>query len=155
MNILTIDTNWPEARGEFPVGWGRENISACQRADLIWLHNWSPDSQLQFDKPTLYSKYQPIGWTHKNKHYPLDHPIGMVTAICGIANPASFWTLLAQIPSLHVKKWIVYPNHSPIPSLPTQCVMTEKDAARFPRNAEIWVLRLKLCVSATPNFDEP
>ncbi|MEC7986880.1 MAG: tetraacyldisaccharide 4'-kinase, partial [Myxococcota bacterium] len=151
MNILTIDANWPRARGEFPVGWGRESMRAIDRADLIWIHNWTSDCRLSFPKPTLYSWYRPIGWLHRGKRYPLEHKRGEAVAICGISNPTSFWTMLAQIPEIHIKEWVTYPNHAPLPKPPSGCVVTEKDAARLSPDADVWALRIKLVVSATPS----
>ena len=47
---------------------------------------------------------------------------------------------------MDVQSWQIMADHGPITSYPAGAVMTEKDAARLPPQADIWALRMELVV---------
>jgi tetraacyldisaccharide 4'-kinase len=145
LNICCINVHWPRSRGQIPVGWARESWDAHERANILWLHNYDPDLPIPqlINRPKVRSRLVPGHWLHKGERYPVNHLSGKKTVAVGIAHPSGFITTLHQI-GIGISQYHVVPDHSPLPVLPPGCLVTEKDAARLPRNADVWTLCMRL-----------
>ena len=152
LNICSINMHWPTSRGQIPVGWAREDWSAHERAHILWLHQY--DSSLPCpplsNRPKVRSQLIPSHWWHRGQSYPLSHLQGAFAVAVGIAHPEAFLTALHQL-NIAIDHLFQFPDHHPLPELPTGCIVTEKDAARLPPDADVWALCMSLQVD-NPNF---
>ena len=146
--ICCIDVLSPSGRGAFPMGSSRHPWSYLEGVDTIWLHNHRasmPIPPLPPHIPVVRSTLEPVGWIHKGKDYPLNAVQGPVDAIIGIAKPERFLCALIQM-GLQVNSFRTVADHGDLGSVPPGTVMSEKDAARLPYDADVWVLKMKLRV---------
>ena len=152
LNICCIDMHWPTARGQIPVGWAREAWVAHERANILWLHNFHPELPCppMNNRPKIRSRLKPSHWLHQGQAYPLNHIQGPVAVAVGIAHPEAFLTTLHQL-KISMAQIIQVPDHHPLPKLPKGCVLTEKDAARLPPEADVWALCMRLEID-NPTF---
>ena len=98
----------------------------------------------------LRSQLIPSHWWHRGQSYPLSHLQGAFAVAVGIAHPEAFLTALHQL-NIVIDHLLQFPDHHPLPELPTGCIVTEKDAARLPPDADVWALCMSLQVD-NPNF---
>jgi len=86
---------------------------------------------------------RPLGWRIRGKPEPLSAVQGAVDVVVGIARPEGFLCTLLDL-GLELRSVRVLPDHGRIDSLLPGSVMTEKDAARLPADADICALRTEL-----------
>lgn len=162
LDVVCIDARWPEGRGLIPVGSRREPWSALERANFLWIsHASRPGAPPGADPlpealraavpalralPEVRARLTPVGWLHRGEKLPLSARRGTVDAIVGLARPEGFVCALLGL-GLSLRSLRVLPDHGPISSPAAGAVMTEKDAARLPPDADVWALRVELRVS--------
>jgi 3-deoxy-D-manno-octulosonic-acid transferase len=146
--ICCIDVLSPTGRGAFPMGASRHPWSYLDKVDTIWLHNHRagmPIPALPPNIPVVRSHVEPHGWLHQGDFHPLDAVQGCVDVVIGIAKPERFVCALIRL-GLQVGSVRIVSDHGDLSELPPGTVITEKDAARLPSNADVWVLKMKLHV---------
>ena len=159
LDLVCIDARWPEGRGLIPVGSRREPWSALERANFLWIsHASRPGAAPGADPlpqalrksvpalsrlPEVRARLVPTGWLHRGEKLPLNARKGAVDAIVGLARPEGFVTTLVGL-GLEIRSLSVLPDHGRITSPLPGAVMTEKDAARLPPDADVWALRMEL-----------
>ena len=152
LNICCINMHWPTSRGQIPVGWAREAWGAHERAHVLWLHHFNaalPCPPLS-NRPKVRSQLTPSHWLHLGQRYPISQLNGTFSVAVGIAHPEAFLTTLHQL-GIAIDRLIRVPDHHPLPKLPKGCIVTEKDAARLPPDADVWALCMSLKVD-NPRF---
>ena len=140
LRIVCIDGRASHA--PFPAGDRRLPWSALHTADAVWIQHadWAPEMPANI--PVVHAKLCPSHWLHKGIQHPLDAVSGSVDAAVGIAAPERFvCTLLSMgltVSSLHRVR-----DHGRFDALPPGTVVTEKDAARLPADADAWALVMR------------
>jgi len=145
LDIVCIDARWPDGRGQIPVGWRREPWKGLKRADWLWVNHAHPEYRgLSLPNlPTVYARHRPTGWLHRGQHLPLQTVSGRRVAATGIARPEGFLSTLLRL-GITITDWIVVADHAPLPPLPPGTLVTEKDAARMPEDADVLALQIDL-----------
>jgi len=143
--IVCINGHWPQGRGPIPVGDRRLPWRVLHDADAICVHDNPghlplPDDILHVDCTT-----QPTGWLHRGQTLPLEARSGAVHALVGIARPERFVCTLLSL-GLTIEQIQILRDHGQIRSHPAGVVLTEKDAARLPADADLWALQTRLVV---------
>ena len=134
LDIVCVDARWPTGGGPIPVGSGREDTAALGRAHAVVEVHPAPDSTAP-----LRLRYVPRGWRIGGAVRPLDAVVGDIDVVVGIARPESFICQLLEL-GLRVRSVAYVADHGGLSELPPGCVVTEKDAARLPADADIRVL---------------
>lgn len=148
LDIVCIDALWPGARGLIPVGSRREPWSGLRRAHWIWESNAGqsplvlPEGQ---DLPRVRAHLQARGWLHQGQLLPLENIQGEVEVGAGIARPERFLCSLLRL-GLQPRSLHLVGDHARLPDLPPGTVVTEKDAARLPPEADVRALVMELQV---------
>lgn len=157
LDIVCIDAAWPAARGPIPVGERREPWSALQRAHWLWeSHGGGPplrpgraavappavELPVPCDLPVVQCRLRPVGWLHQGRRLPLDAVDGKVKVGAGIARPERFLSTLLDLGLEPVEVKLVR-DHGELGALAPGAVVTEKDAARFPQDADVHALVLE------------
>ena len=156
LDLVCLDARWPDGRGLIPVGWRREPWDALARAHWLWISNpdpnltsgedpLPPEIQAHWPLPRVIARARPAGWLRRGERLPLDAVTGAVDVGVGIARPEGFVCRLLEL-GLGVRSLATVPDHAPLPALPPGAVVTEKDAARLPPDADVYALRLELDV---------
>ena len=154
LDIVCIDQRWPYGRGRIPVGTGRASWNSLQKTDWIWLHHPVPSGAPvpeYPDRPTIHARNRPIGWRIHGQDEPLSAVSGPVDVVVGIARPEAFLCTLLDL-GLELRSVRILPDHASLPDLPAGCVMTVKDAARLPPNANIKALIMGLDIEGETNL---
>lgn len=147
LDIVCLDQRWPTGRGRIPVGTGREGIGALSRADWFWLHH-ADGPPLPFALPqarVVRSRFVPRAWRTPAGELPLDAVRGPAPVVTGIARPSGFLGTLVDLgvafDTIDLRR-----DHAALGRLPPGAVVTEKDAARLPPDADVRVLLGELVV---------
>ncbi|HCH62141.1 MAG TPA: tetraacyldisaccharide 4'-kinase [Deltaproteobacteria bacterium] len=138
VDIVCIDARWPQGGGPIPVGTAREPWSALQRADLVVVLGMQRPAGLP-DCATVQARLTPTS----TAHLPQDLDLAV-----GIARPSGVLSMLVSRGHT-VRSLTLVEDHGRLPSLPSGCVVTEKDAARLPASADVTVLRVRVEVEDT------
>ncbi len=154
LTVVVVDARWPEGGGPIPVGTRRVPLGWLARADVVWVNHGALPGHfrrhLRPDAVVVEARYRPVGWLFRGKKLPLDAlPDRHVAAFAGIARPEGFFHQLRQLGCTLIKAG-VFPDHhvfrwSDLQSIEAWTddhvvVTTEKDAARLPRDAGVYVL---------------
>lgn len=161
-NILVIDATNPFGNGRLiPRGILREPLEAMGRATAIYLTRcdlvedlcplFKKLDQLCPNVPVRKTCHAPktLWRVHDGVQFPLDDLRGrMISAVCGIGNPESFFKTLEVLGAKVVER-IALPDHGIIPpetlAKSGMIVMTEKDAVRIQAApANLMVLGIEL-----------
>lgn len=146
LDIVCIDGRWPGGRGIIPVGTRREPWSALERAHWIWHSHPQHPLPLFRPRPTVRARYTPLGWLRRGEVLPLDAlPPGPHPVATGIARPEGFLSMLVRL-GVEVGEWRAVRDHGDLGALAAGTLVTEKDAARLPPEADVWALRVGLDV---------
>jgi len=117
--------------------------------NAIWISNYQDDQAID-DLPTgvhtIRSHMRPAGWLHKGQIHPLETIQGPVDVIVGIADPERFICTLLDL-NVEIRSIKTVRDHGELSSIQPGTIMTEKDAARLPIDADVWALRMDLEVS--------
>ena len=146
--IGVIDTVRPTGGGPIPVGTQRLPWSELDHVDALWLSNWSaevPEPTLPPGRPLVRSQLRPTGWLHRGQLLDLCSVSGEVDVAVGIAFPERFVGTLLDL-GLTIRSLRVVRDHGELGPLKPGTIVTEKDAARLPPDADVWALRLDLHV---------
>ena len=147
--IACIDGLNPRGGGPFPVGRLRLPWATLRTVDAVWICN-APTTDIPKDLPdhlpVVHSEMRPVGWIHKGQMYPLHAVQGEVDVVVGIANPERFICTLLDL-HLTIRSVHTVGDHAPLGPLPTAAVITEKDAARIPKDSDTWALKMELAVT--------
>ena len=159
LDVVCIDSRWPDGRGPIPVGARREPWSALGRAGWLWWSHGPPPDGLaarvgepQVDHlPAVTAIYEPDCWLHRGARRDLLDPAGPasgrpVAVIAGLARPEGFLSQLVAL-GVNIASWSLLPDHAPLHRVPPGAVLSEKDAARLPADADVWALRVRLRVT--------
>ncbi len=159
LDIVCVDAAWPAARGLIPVGERREPWSALRRAHWLWESHQGPPLRpgrrgrrpdpvalpVDTELPRVAAVARPVGWRHRGETLPLDAVGGVVQVAAGIARPERFLGSLVGL-GLDIEGVRLLRDHAELGRLPPGCVVTEKDAARLPADADVFALLLDLDV---------
>lgn len=145
LSIMCIDGDWPRGRGPAPVGSARLPWAAAFAADATWVRGRVPDDLP--DTPSVQVRMRPTGWLHKGTEHPLDAVKGPIHVRAGIARPERFVCTLIEL-GLVIDSLVLTSDHGTISDLPDGAIVTEKDAARLPEDADVWALRMRAEVTA-------
>jgi len=146
--IACVDAQTPRGRGPFPVGKRRLPWATLDTVDAIWISNCHPNqtiADLPDGTPTIRSHMRPVGWLHHGQLHPLEAISGSIDVVAGIADPERFICTLIDL-NLTVRSLKTVRDHGDLGSIAAGAIMTEKDAARLPKNADVWALRMELDV---------
>ncbi|MEL6343522.1 MAG: tetraacyldisaccharide 4'-kinase [Myxococcota bacterium] len=147
LDIVCIDGRWPGGRGMIPAGSRREPWSALHRAHWIWHSHADYDLPSGLPLPLVRARLQPAGWIRRGARLPLEAlPPGPRPAMTGIARPEGFACMLLKM-GIEISHWRTVGDHQPLFGLPAGCIVTEKDAARLPVDADVWALAVSLEVT--------
>ncbi len=146
LDIVCIDGRYPDGGGLIPMGSRREPWSALARADFIWHSHADHPLPRPLSQPTISARYRPIGWLRRGEILPLSARPGPCAVVTGIARPEGFVCALLSA-GLTVSSLRMLPDHAPLGAVPPGAVMTEKDAARLPPEADVWALVMTLEVT--------
>ena len=158
LDIVLIDALNPFSGGAvFPLGFLREPVEALRRAGAIVITRTQPGRlyagirrqirAVNANAPVFLASVEPQNWIHERTGNKIEVPPGPVVAFCGLANPASFWTTLADLQISPVSRWEFDDHHHYTqPELRTlallgldggaaSIVTTEKDAMNLPLSA--------------------
>jgi tetraacyldisaccharide 4'-kinase len=152
--IAVVDAERPTGGGPLPVGSQRLPWSMLNDADAIWLTHCGPgipDPPLPASKPIIRSHARARSWIHQGTERPLDELHGAVDVAVGIACPERFVCTLLDL-GLQIRSLKVVRDHGDLGQLKPGTVVTEKDAARLPPEADVWALRLDLQTSGTADL---
>jgi 3-deoxy-D-manno-octulosonic-acid transferase len=139
LDVVVLDPLDPQGGGEvFPLGRLREPVSALTRADIV-----------------LTKQLRPGRWV------PELPATARVNAVCGIANPSSFWQTLAEL-GVAVEKRHARPDHHRYDGQELRelaagvdgLVTTEKDRMNMPTPLPVPVYYLTVEFDATPELVE-
>jgi tetraacyldisaccharide 4'-kinase len=117
VDIVLIDALDP-----FPRGRLREPLASLARADILVItRSRAPSPQIERElrrynaaAPIFYSRVKPECWIEGSSGEVLevgDPRLASAAAFCGVANPASFWTTLADI-GVQPAARIAFPDHT-------------------------------------------
>ncbi|HET8549760.1 MAG TPA: tetraacyldisaccharide 4'-kinase [Bryobacteraceae bacterium] len=135
LDIVVLDPLDPHGGGEvFPLGRLREPASALARADLV-----------------IQKRLHPRGWI------PALPSNARLNAVCGIANPASFWRTLDEL-GVAVERRYARPDHHPytaeelrrIAAGADGIVTTEKDRMNMPDTLPVPVYYVEMDFQTMP-----
>jgi len=158
LDIVLLDALSPLAGGAvFPLGYLREPWTALSRADVFVIMRAAPDREYQGLQnrlrtvnpraPIFRAMVEPRYWLNYLTGERGDPPAGPVTAFCGLANPASFWTTLETLGIEPAFRWTFGDHHrytcQQLTRLAAEACMhgttvlltTEKDAVNLPEGA--------------------
>jgi tetraacyldisaccharide 4'-kinase len=149
LRLAVVDAQRPTAGGLLPAGGAREGWGALDRAQIIVLYAGAsvrptaeaPRPPLPAGPRVWRARARPEAWLHRGKRLPLDARTGPAPVACGLAHNGDFIALLIDL-GLRPTLVAALPDHGPLPALPPGCVITEKDAARAPADADLWALCL-------------
>lgn len=144
--IAVIDTQRPHGGGPIPVGSQRLPWSELEKANAIWLSNCrqgDPLPPLPDGIPIVRSQFVPESWLHKGKHLPIEAHLGDVDVAVGVAIPERFICSLLDL-GMRIQSLQIVRDHGDLGDLTPGTVITEKDAARLPEDADTWALRMTL-----------
>lgn len=156
LDVVCIDGRWPDGRGLIPVGWRREPWSALDRADWLWVSHTLPGLAPGADPlpdaitravpalgklPRVRARWEPAGWLHRGERLPLRARQGAAQVFAAVARPEGFVCALLQL-GVEIASVRTIADHRSFDSLPPGAVITEKDAARLPPDADVWALLL-------------
>jgi tetraacyldisaccharide 4'-kinase len=141
LDVVCIDARWPDGRGPIPAGEGREPWEALERADWVWVNHGPID--VTWTEPTVVAQHVARDWIIEGQPAPLAAVSGPVDVVCGIARPEGFLSTLLRL-GLEVRSFRAVGDHRPLGTVAAGTVVTEKDAARLPRDAPVRVLRMDL-----------
>lgn len=157
LDLVCIDARWPDGRGPIPVGARREPWSALERAGWLWVSHALPELPPGADPlpealraavpalaslPRVRARWQPAGWLHRGQRLPLAARQGPAEVVVGVARPEGFLCALLQA-GVEIRGLRIVSDHGSLGRTPPGAVMTEKDAARLPPEADVWALRLE------------
>lgn len=157
LEVVVVDARWPGGGGPIPVGTRRVPWAWLRRADVVWVHHGPLPERLagwlRPDALVVEARYEAVGWTHRGRAAPLASlPVGPVFAFAGIARPEGFFSTLRR-QGVRPTRCHVFPDHHRYTWAELQelqnwaddhvVVTTEKDAARLPADAPVWVLRVE------------
>ncbi len=146
LDIVCLDRRWPTGRGRIPVGTGREGLDALHRAD--WIVAFNPDGPPLPTlpvRPLVAARLVPRAWRTPSGELPLDAARGPAPVVTGIARPSAFLATLVDL-GVAVGPLTLLPDHAPLGAVPPGALMTEKDAARLPPDADVRALVCDLVV---------
>ncbi|MFT5679369.1 MAG: tetraacyldisaccharide 4'-kinase [Myxococcota bacterium] len=146
LDIVCIDGRYPDSGGLIPMGSRREPWSALSRASFVWHSHADHPLPRAISQPTVSARYRPVGWLRRGVVLPLSAFTGPCTVVTGIARPEGFVCALLSA-GLTVASLKALPDHAPLGTLPPGAVVTEKDAARLPPDADVWALKMELEVT--------
>jgi len=138
LDLLCIDSDWPDGRGPIPIGNRRLPWSTVLHVDAAWVTGGAIQG-LPPDLPTVSSHLRPVGWLHQGKRHPLDAVEGTIDVRVGIARPERLVCALLAL-GLEIRSLQTVRDHGSLQDLPPGAVVTEKDAARLPPDADVWAL---------------
>ncbi len=156
LDLVCVDARWPDGRGPIPVGWRREPWSALERAHWLWVSHGLPGLPPGADPlpeelraavpllstlPRVRARWEPTGWLHRGERLPLAARRGPARVFAGLARVEGFVCALLSL-GVEIEALTVGPDHGSFHTVPPGAVMTEKDAARLPPDAEVWALCL-------------
>ena len=147
--VMCIDARRPTGGGPFPVGRARLTWSTLSKVDAIWVSNWQPGLQplnLPTNIPVIHSRTTPSHWLRRGVRHPLSALSGPVEVAAGIADPWRFVCTLLDM-GLTISDLRVVGDHRPLGEIPSGCVVTEKDAAKLPADADVWTLVMETQVT--------
>jgi 3-deoxy-D-manno-octulosonic-acid transferase len=146
LDIVCIDGRWPDGRGLIPVGSGREPWSALSRAHWIWHSHPQHPLPHPTTLPTVEAGYRAVGWLRRGERLPLSAlPPGPHPAATGIARPEGFLSMLVAL-DITISDWRTVRDHGALGVIVPGTLVTEKDAARLPPEADVWALVIELSV---------
>lgn len=164
VEVVVVDARHPEGGGMIPAGTRRLPLRALARADVLWLNHAAADTPvpavlrrfLRRDCVVVRAVYEPVGWIHRGRLWPLDAlPARPAAVFAGVARPEGVFRLLRRL-GVDVDRTWVYPDHHRYVWTDLQAfeawrdthvlVTTEKDAARMPPEEAIWALRVEPCI---------
>lgn len=153
LDIVCVDARWPDGRGPIPVGWRREPWSALERAHVLWVNHGELPAEIERQLPPhltrVSARARPAAWLRGGRLgveiLPINARTGAVDVVVGIARPEPFVCALLRL-GLTIRSLRLLPDHAPLTDVPPGAVMTEKDAARLPPEADVWALRQELDV---------
>ncbi len=154
LEVVVIDARWPDSGGPIPVGSRRVPRSWLRLADVVWCNHGTVPSWVRDTcrEGTIFVEavYRPVAWRYRGERLSLGAiPPRPAVALAGIARPEGFFRQLAAL-GLRVERTMVFADHHPFSWHDLQAieawkddhvvVTTEKDAARLPVDAGVWVL---------------
>jgi len=149
--VAVIDAQRPTGGGPIPAGSQRLPWHELNRADAFWITHWADGFDLPAlpaNRPVVRSQLEPVAWLHRGETKPLSARQGEIDVAVGIATPERFvCTLLDlgfKIRSLHRVQ-----DHGHLGTLKPGTVVTEKDAARLPIQADVWALKMAIKTQGT------
>ncbi len=151
-DLVCLDARWPGGGGPIPVGSAREPISALARADGLWLHH--AESQIDLgasmartapSQPRVHARLHWTGLRGPDGLQPFSDLSGPQPVALGIARPEAVLCGLLRR-GLHPSPLRLVGDHRALGSLPSGCILTEKDAARLPVGADVRVIETALVV---------
>jgi tetraacyldisaccharide 4'-kinase len=154
LDIVCIDARWPGGEGPLPVGTRREPWSGLDRADWVW-HHHAPDLH-----PTpLTDRGAPARSAHPTVRsrvvlQPIRPAEGPRDVALGLARPEGALCSLLRA-GVTVRSVVIVRDHGDLPDLKPATLVTEKDAARLPKDATVDVIVMDLEVAgAQPLLDQ-
>ena len=149
--LAVIDAQRPRAGGPIPVGGQRLPWSELTAADAIWITHWTSDAELPVlpsSVPVVRSHLAPSEWIHRGQSWPLSARDGDVDVAVGIAAPERFLCTLIDL-GMRIQSLQTVRDHGQFGSLVPGTVLTEKDAARLPVDADVWALKMSMVAEGT------
>lgn len=158
LDVVCLDAAWPDARGPIPVGERREPWSALGRAQWLWESHGvasppPPGRRLRAPEPVtlpvdsalprVQAVAVPTHWMHRGQRLPLSAVQGEVVVGAAISKPERFLSTVVRL-GLDVGQVRLARDHGELHGLPPGAVVTEKDAARLPADADVHALVLGL-----------
>lgn len=154
LEIIVIDSRWPDGGGPIPVGTRRVPRSWLAKADVVWCNHGAPPAwvraEARADATFVFARYRAVSWRHRGDVKPLDAlPKRPAVAIAGIARPEGFYQLVRElgVPLTHS---LSFADHHAFSWRDLQAIeawkdeynviVTEKDSARLPADLGVWAL---------------
>jgi 3-deoxy-D-manno-octulosonic-acid transferase len=144
--VICVDGHWPLGRGPIPVGQRRLPWATLASADAVWVRHGGPPFGLPDIPGTakrVTVRQQPVGWVRGGALHPLNAVSGPMHAAAGIARPERFVCTLLSM-GIPISQLQTVRDHGVLSDLHPGTVVTEKDAARMPIDADVWALRMAL-----------
>jgi len=149
--VAVIDAQRPTGGGLIPSGSQRLPWHELDRADAIWLTHWDDDAKLPplpADRPVVKSQLQAVAWLHRGELKPLSARRGEIDVAVGIAAPERFVCTLLDL-GFKIRSLHRVLDHGQLGPLKPGTVVTEKDAARLPPQADVWALKMEIRAQGT------